>query len=112
MSKSDTMYIAFSHGGRLPSSVTGEPKERKVPPHEAVRVPRAYGEHLVHDKFAYEAEAPKKKVDAGRGKRLQDIEAQIAQVRQAVEDAADAAEKERLERDLAALEQDLAVAKA
>lgn len=54
MAKSDTMTIAFPNGGILPRDVTGG-DERPVGPHEVVDVPRSYGEHLVSDRFAYEA---------------------------------------------------------
>lgn len=53
MTKSDTMTIAFANGGILPREVTGG-DEQPVGAHEAVDVPRAYGEHLISDRFAYE----------------------------------------------------------
>lgn len=56
MAKADTMTIAFPNGGILPSDITGG-EERRVSAHETVEVPRAYGEHLVNDRFAYEAKA-------------------------------------------------------
>ena len=52
MSKSDTMFIAFPNGGVIPASITGG-KDRKVAPHEAVKVPKNYGDSLVEDRFAY-----------------------------------------------------------
>lgn len=69
MAKSDTMTIAFPNGGILPRDVTGG-EEQKVGPHEAVEVPRVYGEHLVADHFAYPATPKPAKAhqpaDAGR----------------------------------------------
>ena len=59
MAKSDTIFIAFKNGGRLPKEITGG-EEKVVPPHEAVRVPRTYGESLIEDRFAYLTEAQKK----------------------------------------------------
>lgn len=109
MSKSDSMFIAFSHGGILPSSITGG-DERRVGPHEPVRVPRSYGEHLIADRFAYEAEAPKKKADpaaAALQKQLQDLEARLSDGRAAVAAATDLAEKGRLEAEVADLEAEL-----
>ena len=55
MRKTDTMFIAFPNGGTVPASVTGG-KDRKVGPHEAVKVPRDYGDSLVDDRFAYESD--------------------------------------------------------
>lgn len=60
MSKSETIHIAFPNGGTLPADVAGG-KERKVGPHEAVKVPRAYGTSLIDDRFAYEADPAKAK---------------------------------------------------
>ncbi len=55
MSKTSTMYIAFPNGGIIPTKLA-DGKERKVGPHEAVKVPRDYGESLVSDRFAYETD--------------------------------------------------------
>lgn len=97
MSKPETMWIAFPNGGILPKDVT-KSEERKVGPHEAVRVPRTYGQHLVDDHFAYEAEEPKKAKAEGGGKqvqkpdlaKLQDV---VAQAEAAVAGAAEGEEK-------------------
>lgn len=59
MAKSDTMTIVFPNGGILPRDITGG-GERTVAAHEPVDVPRAYGEHLVSDRFAYEAKPVRK----------------------------------------------------
>ena len=109
MSKSDSISIAFSHGGILPASITGG-TERRVGPHEPVRVPRSYGEHLIADRFAYEAEAPKKKADpvaAALQKQLQDLEARLVDGRAALAAATDLADKGRLEAEVAELEAEL-----
>ena len=56
--------IAFRHGGTIPAAVIGAKDDRRVPAHEAVSVPEAYGRHLIDDRFAYEVEggtAPTKK---------------------------------------------------
>lgn len=58
MSK-ETMTIAYRNGGILPAEIAGG-KERRIAPHEPVKVPRSYGEHLVHDRFAYEVDGRKK----------------------------------------------------
>ncbi|HEV2504404.1 MAG TPA: hypothetical protein VGV39_15100 [Mesorhizobium sp.] len=64
MSKNETMHIAFPNGGSIPASVLKEKDDRKVGPHEAVRVPRSYGEHMVANRFAYEADPAKAKAPA------------------------------------------------
>lgn len=66
MSSKETMWIAFPNGGIIPASITGE-KDRAVDAHDPVKVPSEYGQHLVHDRFAYEAEAPNRKGKAGKG---------------------------------------------
>lgn len=109
MSKSDTMHIAFPNGGILPASVTGG-KETSVPPHEAVKVPRTYGEHLVHDRFAYEAEAPKARKKAGPtpDTLIADLETQIEHKRKALEDEPDAERRASIEKEIAFHEDQLA----
>lgn len=108
MSKPDTMYIAFPFGGILPADVTGT-QERKVLPHEPVKVPRTYGRQLVDDRFAYEADppAPAKKNAGGKGQAVA-LEARLAELRKAAEAAADQAEKDRLAADIVAAEGELA----
>lgn len=72
MAKTDTMTIAFPNGGILPRDVTGG-DEQSVGPHEPVEVPRAYGEHLVADRFAYLATSKPAKAhqsaDAGQSSK-------------------------------------------
>ncbi len=53
-----TMFIALASGGILAAAAMGTENDIEVGPHEAVEVPEDYGRHLIHDKFAYEAEAP------------------------------------------------------
>lgn len=109
MSKTDTMYIAFTHGGILPKSVTGGAEER-VPPHKAVKVPRAYGQHLVDDKFAYVAEPPAtpKKKAAGENAEVAAIEARLAALRKAADAATEQIDKDRLGAEIATAEGELA----
>ncbi len=50
-----TIFIAFARGGILPAAIIGEKKDIKVPAHTPVPVPADYGQHLIDDKFAYDA---------------------------------------------------------
>jgi hypothetical protein len=113
MSKSDTMFIAFPNGGILPAGIAG-PGERKIGPHEPVRVPNAYGEHLLADRFAYEAEAPKKAArkpeDGGKPADLFALEDAVKAAEAAVAAASDDDAKTAAEAELAAA--NLALAKA
>lgn len=106
MSKSSTMFIAFPNGGILPADIAGG-KETPVAAHEPVRVPRSYGEHLVSDRFAYETEAPKRKQNGGDA-RAAEIAARIDALRADLLAAADDAEKERIAREIEALETEAA----
>lgn len=95
MSKPETMWVAFPNGGILPKDIT-KSKERPVGPHEAVRVPRTYGQHLVDDRFAYEAEEPKKAKAEGGGKQkaeITELEKSVAQAEEAFANAAGGEEK-------------------
>ncbi len=56
--KIEMMEIAFSHGGRLPVGLIGNPAEVEVMAHEAVSVPRSYGEYMIADRFAYAPTPP------------------------------------------------------
>jgi len=105
MSKS--MFVAFPNGGSLPEEITGG-EEKHVPAHEPVRVPQAYGEHLIHDGFAYAADAPKKgdgskKSDPKSG-RAGEIAALLEDLRKALAEATDDVDKERLGKEIAVLE--------
>jgi hypothetical protein len=62
VAKIDMMTIAFAHGGILPTEITGG-AEQRVPAHKPVDVPRAYGEQLVTDRFAYEPGDHSKEAD-------------------------------------------------
>lgn len=86
MSSKETMWVAFPNGGIIPASITGG-KDRAVNAHEPIKVPAEYGEHLVHDRFAYKAEAPSRSGKGGKGDKsavdpvtlkLADLQAQKA----------------------------------
>lgn len=52
----DMMLIASRSGIKIPGSVFGKgEKDRYAGPYEPIAVPRAYGEHVIHDRFAYDA---------------------------------------------------------
>ncbi|WP_109317212.1 hypothetical protein [Pseudovibrio ascidiaceicola] len=53
-----TMWIASSHGLKIPASVLGGEKVEEFDPGEAVEVPEDYGTHLIEDGLAYEAGEP------------------------------------------------------
>lgn len=113
MSKSETMYIAFPFGGSIPGPVLNEKEDRKVGPHDPVRVPRSYGEHLVNDRFAYEAEPPKKaaKPVPPKDVTIEDLEARLAATHKAIGEAADLEAKGKLEAEAAAIEAEIAALK-
>ena len=78
--------IAFRHGGILPASIIGAKEDKRVPAHEAVSVPEAYGHHLIEDRFAYEVDA--EAAPARKAKQAVKPEAgAIAAAEQAVVDA-------------------------
>lgn len=109
MSSKETMLIAFPNGGILPASITGD-KDKPVDPHDPVRVPRDYGEHLVHDRFAYEP-APKGKKGKGApddDTAAKQLEAGLVELRKKVEETADVAEKAKLAEAVAEAEKKLA----
>ncbi len=112
-----TIFIAFAHGGILPAAVIGKKKDFSVPANTPVLVPADYGQHLIDDRFAYDAtemaeaimEAEqaadqKKAIDlAAAGKVVEDAKAKLAA---ATDDAAKAdaqAELTKAEEALAAL---------
>lgn len=49
-----SMKIAAENGMIIPGSILGLKEDKHFGPHEEVSVPVAYGEHLIHDRFAYE----------------------------------------------------------
>lgn len=112
MSKTDTMFIAFPHGGILPAEVTGG-KDRPVGPHDPVRVPATYGKSLVEDRFAYVAEPPKKGAAAQpKPSAVSDLEAKLEVARKAVSEATDLEQKGRLEADVSSIEAEIAALKS
>lgn len=108
MAKSDTMMIAFPNGGILPRDVTGG-KERPVSAHEAVEVPRAYGQHLVEDHFAYEAKpARKSKAEVAAAAECTKLEKQLAELRENQGKASSQDAKARIGEKIADIERRLA----
>lgn len=99
MSK-ETMWIAFPNGGIIPAAVTGG-KDRQVDAHEAVKVPADYGRHLVHDRFAYEAEAPGRKPK--QAKTDDDASARLAELQSMKTAAASDEERSQIDAEIAAL---------
>lgn len=57
MSKKDMVEIAFPYGGIIPAKVLGEAKDVKLDPHAPRNVPKAYAEHLIADRIAYDYKA-------------------------------------------------------
>jgi hypothetical protein len=117
MSKSDSIWIAFPNGGRIPAKLAGG-TEKKVGPHEPVKVPGDYGRSLVDDRFAYEAEEPKKMSTKKGGTRqgdnsaaIADLEGQLADLKVKAAAEADLAEKGKLEAEVAEIENKLEEAK-
>lgn len=62
MSKKSTIVVAFPRGGIIPASVLDASEDYTAPPHKPVEVPKAYGEHLITDRLAYDVlEADKRR---------------------------------------------------
>lgn len=62
MSKKPTIVVAFPRGGIIPASVLNEDEDYTASPHKPVEVPKAYGDHLIADRLAYDVlEADKRK---------------------------------------------------
>jgi hypothetical protein len=117
MSKSDNIWIAFPNGGRIPAKLAGG-TEKKVGPHEPVTVPGDYGRSLIEDRFAYEAEGPKKASGKKGGSQQVDnsaviarMEGQLADIKAKAAAEADLAEKGRLEAEVAEVEKKLEAAR-
>ncbi|CUX63279.1 hypothetical protein [Agrobacterium genomosp. 13] len=86
-----TITIAFPRGGIIPAAVLSLKEDKVCSPHEPVKVPTDYGQHLIDDRFAVaitsrtsdseekaEADAAaKKKAEAGEAakKKAEDIAA-------------------------------------
>lgn len=108
---SKKICIAFRHGGIIPAAVLGAKEDKTLNAHEPFEVPAAYGQSLIDDRFAYEAQPEKKKgkVDAADAKA-----AAIDAARQKVDAAraalaeADMVDKPAAEAVLAQAEADLA----
>jgi len=68
-----TISIAGQNGLRIPASVFGnaapDAPDKVVPPHEAVEVPKAYGLHLIADRFAYEVASEDKADKKSKGSK-------------------------------------------
>lgn len=58
---SKKICIAFRHGGIIPAAVLGVKEDKPLNAHEPFEVPSAYGQSLINDRFAYEAQLEKKK---------------------------------------------------
>ena len=112
MSKTDTMFIAFPHGGILPAEIAGG-KDRPVGPHDPVRVPSTYGKSLVEDRFAYIAEPPRKASAAQpKPSAIDELEARLETARKAVGGASDLEQKGRLEAEVSSIEAEIAALKS
>ncbi len=86
--------IAFRNGGTIPAAVLKTQKDVRVPAHEPISVPEAYGRHLIEDRFAYEADAklqPLKKGSPAKASEadLTEAETAVVDARAAVEAAGD-----------------------
>lgn len=96
MSKQDMVEIAFPSGGIIPAKVLGEAKDVQLNPHEPRNVPKAYAEHLIADRIAYDHKA--------RQKQLKLVEEQKSAALQNAQDQADKqAVIEKLQADFTAL---------
>lgn len=82
MAKTEMLTIAFRNGGILPAEITGG-EERRVAAHEPVSVPKAYGQHLVDDRFAYPAdpEESKQQVEQLTVSQRKKLEARLESLR-------------------------------
>lgn len=82
MASKSTMKIQFPRGGTIPKEVLKADKDKKCAPGEAVSVPKAYGEHVVSDRFADEV-----KTSTKGGNAAADKKAELAKLGTAVRDA-------------------------
>lgn len=99
MAKTEMMTIAFPNGGIIPGEITGG-VEKPVSAHEGVEVPKAYGEQLVSDRFAYEVAtvAQPEPLTAAQRKKL---EARLDVLRAEHDKAADDEQKAKLSSEIA-----------
>lgn len=82
-----TIFIAFARGGILPAAIIDEKKDLKVPAHTPVPVPAEYGQHLINDKFAYDASEMAAANAERRRAEYKAISDKIAVAQKAVDDA-------------------------
>lgn len=115
---SKKICIAFRHGGIIPATVLGTEEDKRLNAHEPIEVPASYGQSLIDDRFAYEAEPEKKKGksksgdDGAAAKAAKVAEAQHkADAARAALATADMADKPAAETALAEAEAELAAAR-
>ncbi|SON55526.1 hypothetical protein HDIA_1985 [Hartmannibacter diazotrophicus] len=106
------IWVAFRNKGVLPKALMGTEKDINVGPHEPVRVPETYGNHLIADRFAYAAdELAKQRAAARKGtaKSIAAAEKAVADAKETLDKAGDdLAAKADAEKALAAAEAALA----
>lgn len=113
MSKS-SIWIAFKNGGIIPAVIVGGETDKRVGPHEPVKVPEAYGRHLIDDRFAYKTDEPAApkvgkgaKRDAAKAARIDQLTVDIDAMKKAVETAADDEARTRLEAEISKAQDEL-----
>jgi len=94
MASKSTMKIQFPRGGTIPKEVLKSDKDKKCDPGEVVTVPKAYGEHVVTDRFAEKVTASTKASNAEADKKKADLEKLVTAVVDAEEALAKAATDE------------------
>ncbi|MEP3049422.1 MAG: hypothetical protein ABJL55_16360 [Roseibium sp.] len=110
-----TLLIAFPLGGIIAAEIANKKEDVQVDPHEPVRVPVEYGESLIADKFAYEAQPKGKQAPANETpdpEKLKKLEAAVAAAQKAVDGAKSEPSKAKAQKYLASTEKALAAAKA
>lgn len=119
MSKKDVVEIAFPSGGIIPAKVLGEAKDVKLDPHAPCNVPKAYAEHLIADRIAYDYKARQEQKKLAEDQKQADLQgAQDQSDKQAVIDKLQAdltevtANRDELADDLATMQADLDELKA
>ena len=60
MAAAKKKWVAFRTNAIIPASILGAKTDKKVNAREPVQVPAGYADHVVHDRFADECEAPKR----------------------------------------------------
>lgn len=89
---SKKIWIALPLGGLLARAAMGTEKDVEVPPHKPVAVPVAYGQSLIENRFAIEAEAETAKKGGNSGKQASGTPDAIAAAETAVSEAKAAVE--------------------